>query len=457
MGFSARIFVKSGFALLILQILGSCKSTHRDSEISAFRGNVDSSSPGLDVNDVSLMFPIPDTSEQVARLPGGDFINVASKPIFSKEFFDQLLSFHRYDKTEGSETFKLNSGSDFKGRAFQKGDFPDEEEAPKTTPDTGPYNQFKDWKITALRYDPCARDEAHSPLGKSTPDTIPSTFDSTRCLPQLRAILQPFSLRTKEEMHKLALSDQQHPNLERPVVADFAIHLIYSLDDAQSRTLYGELLRFKMDCGDLTSSMPLQVQPCLLKEKMGGAFAGARFQTILGLSKVNATKLSAIAMMSTGNGLDPWIFLNAAVVSDRLVHLRIKAVTKKPELVKRNSRGVMLEPFGNGYYQMLNLRDLGGGVDAKEGRQVPVSPVPLPGQANETFTEEFKIALVSNGEGSDNSENLDSLLQFDVNKINRVENPLLNDFFSTDCASCHGASNLSQIRRTRAPFGEVFP
>ncbi len=443
--------------MFILQIMGSCKSTYGESEIAAFRGSGETATPGLDVNDVSLMFPIPDTTEQVSLLPGGDFTNLAGKPIFSKEFFDQLLGFHRYDKTEGSDTFKLNSGSDFKGRAFQKSDFPDEEVLVKTTPDTGPYNRFRDWKITALRYDPCARDEAHSPLGKSAPDSIPSAFDPSRCLPQLRAILQPFSLRTKEEMHNLALSDQQHPDLERPVVADFAIHLIFSLSDAQSRTLYGELLSFKKECGDLTSSMPLQVQPCLLKEKMDGAFAGRRFQTVLGMLKTNATKLSALAMMSTGNGRDPWIFLNAAVVAEKLVHLRIKAVTKKPELVKRNSKGVMLEPFGNGYFQMLNLRDLGGGADAREGRQVPVSPVPLAGQANETFTEEFKIALASNGEGSDNSENLDKLLQFDVNKINRIENPLLNDFFSTDCASCHGASNLSQIRRTHAPFGDVFP
>jgi hypothetical protein len=119
----------------------------------------------FDVNDVSYLWPVPKTTEDVARLISSDeMIADGSSPIWPKDAFDAILG--------EAKTIAITDA----GGGANKIDF---------TPFLGQFSERSNWKVVAFRVDPSAP-------GASA--QVISVFGST---PQLRLIIQPVTIDEK--------------------------------------------------------------------------------------------------------------------------------------------------------------------------------------------------------------------------------------------------------------------
>ena len=366
----------------------------------------------LDVNDVSILFPLPREKDEISKLIPINFQNSAGVSPMTPELFKDILDHHKYKVSVDGKSLSVNSGSLFEG-----------ERRGKPGKIFGPYNLIEDWKIVAMRYDACAPTVEHN-LRLKPPTEVRKVFDDKACHPQMRLTAQPILDASREETEFSG----------KVVAGDYAIHMLFFLSPEQSRELYGELVQFKMGCGDLTSSVPLNVHPCLKAEINQGVFAGNKFQIVSSLIKKYAQNYLGTAMLATAVGTDPWSFMNGKITNGKFEHVQIDAVKEDdPAKLKRNSQGALLEPFLNGYFQQLSFVEVphncGGNPDCIEAISKPTRVTPI-AKSNKINAE---LSLEAGTSGFDAEPEV-------IKKIAEIENPLRNDFFSTDCVSCHVAS-----------------
>ena len=364
---------------------------------------------GLDINDVSILLPMPEDPADASKMLKMGFTNDEGKAPMTPELFLAILE--RHDTTQDIEgkTMPLKSGAGFTGtkrivQALQS--FHGQPQVnPRTKPTNfGPYDRLDDWKIVALRFDPCAPSLTNHDLPKASIEEL-SRFDPEKCMIQLRLTAQPV-LNSRESGFG---------------AEDYAIHMLFKLDFKEGQELYQDLVTFKQECSDVSSSLPLMRQPCLKLESEKVGYGGPHLLKIEGIIKRYARNFVSLAMMATGDGDDPWVFMNGLILQGKFVHLPIGAVHKDdPATLRRGQNGNLLEPFLNGYFQQIDFLSLGGDPRAKSIR---VSPVPVASKVKDFLLEEY------NGITGDVSAVRP--------KINAIENPLDNNFFTTDCASCH--------------------
>jgi hypothetical protein len=222
----------------------------------------------LDVNDISFLWPVPKTTDDVSKLIAAD-VEVDGGPLWPKSAFDAVL------KAGPNVTFPRGSGID----PFRI-EIPPELGSPAA------------WKVAAIRFD------ASAPGSHS--DLI-ARFGST---PQIRLILQPVTG-------------------QPPRVRDFAAHLVFDFltpPNAESpqranpdRERFGQIVdelrqirQAAIEAGAPTRG-PLTIHPGLLHD------VPAVREKLIALLKhhLSESRLRAISFMGI-DGREPWIFFAMA-------------------------------------------------------------------------------------------------------------------------------------------------
>lgn len=185
----------------------ACSSGHASSDGVADEALSDASN--FDVNDVSLLFPLPSKPRDIPLLLGLD-ASGQHGPLLSTEKFKKLLSYAMPD---------ANEDPTFHQRGFDD-------------PNT--------WRVVAVRVDPCAK----------------TSVDSSECHVQLRLVTQA----VVAEGSSVSAEDQ-------------AIHLIYELPATEASGLVADLVALKKSSGDIkTAGKPLGVHPAMKAQGLTGAF-----------------------------------------------------------------------------------------------------------------------------------------------------------------------------------------
>lgn len=371
---------------------------------------------GLDVNDVSILLPFPKSLPDADKMLKIGFLSDSGKSPMTPALFQSILARHDTKQEIDGKLMPLNSGSKFKGDdrigAEAPTGGPPSANSPSTKTVFGPYDRMDDWKIVAMRFDPCSPPPHRHAVPGANEDVKFS--DPAHCIPQLRLTAQPIMMIKGKNATDIISAE------------DYAMHMLFDLDQDRARQLYAELAVFKAECGDVTSSLPLMVNPCLALEYQEKGYQGPRLDRVEKIIKRFAQNLSALAMMATRDGDDPWSFMNGIIKDGNFVHLPIGAVHKDdPSTFIRGQNGNLLEPFLNGYFQQVNFLSVGRSFDDKNVR---VSPVPVASKVRDFILDEYNEWTVSAAEAR--------------LKIDSIENPFENDAISTDCGSCHVVGGL---------------
>lgn len=386
-------------------------------------------SSGLDINDVSILLPLPKTSTEVPQMLPMGFTNAAGKTPMTSELFKSILARHDTKQEVEGKVQNLQSGGKFTGTQRMVATNPRSTDSRFDPTAFGPYDRLEDWKIVAMRFDTCAPVPSKHGLSRDSLDAA-TNYDPNECLIQMRLTAQPII--------RDSFDQARNPSAE-----DFAIHMIFNLSLDEGRTLYNDLVSFRDGCGDITASLPLMPHPCLALEYNKQGFGGPKFKIFEDIIKkhANTNNFAALAMMASGDGDDPWAFMNGAIVNGAFVHLVIEAVHKTdPATIRRGQNGNMLEPFLNGYFQQLDFLSIGGS-GMSETDPIKVYPQPVPSKVKDFLLTEYTGVKGDLGE-------------IRV-KLNAIENPLINNFFSTDCLSCHAASAIGYFVAKRES-GEIY-
>lgn len=383
----------------------------------------------LDINDISILLPLPKSYDDSVQMMKMGFTNDAGQTPMTPALFDSVIARHDTKIEVDGKQVPLQSGAKFLGDdrlpVVLRGSPPQ--------PKFGPFNRYDDWKVVAMRFDPCAPNPSNHGIAKEEL----KTYDPARCLIQLRVTSQPI-LKSRKFVENASVAAEAQ---------DYGIHMIFTLDFAQGQAVYKDLLAFKQECGDLTSSLPLMVHPCLLNEQAKVGYNGPLLQKVGSIIKRYAQNFTGLAMMATLDGDDPWLFMNGLIKNGAFVHLPIEAVKKDdPATFTKGKNGNLLEPFHNGWFEQINFKVLGG---IKSDKNLRVSPEPVASKVKDFILNEY------NGMDGDVSEIRP--------KLDAIENPFENDFFTTDCASCHVAAGLyyqyehEKISKVYSKYASDFP
>ncbi len=368
--------------------------------------------PRFDVNDVSFLFPMPASADDVKGLISADDVLSDGGPVpWPPGAFQNMLD--AIQSNAGAITF-----SDGVSRVGLKPGF----------------DSRTNWKVAGIRVDPSA------PGGS---DEIVAKFGET---PQIRLIVQPVTVADNGKV----------------TVHDFAAHLVYSFTTGAEQTGPGFLPRaipdrdkFRAILDDLaklkgnlktagidTQGMPLGVHPGLKRDAALTDFA-AQLKAFLGKHLID-TKLGGMAFLGTPvDAPEPWIF-----------------------------GGLQRTPDGK--YVPAPSSSLSGassqGVNVLGGTSGEVVPVPLSTNRN-PITNNLALPLAQRrgvataalfakldmtaldapaviGQDGDGNPVVDQgqdgpLRNRDIPDF--VANPRATHFFSGDCVSCHTESRRRKV------------
>ena len=340
----------------------------------------DDAAPRFDVNDISYLWPVPDSAEAVESLiSADDLLADGEGSIWSKAIFDKALAHAKTVELPGADP--INFGS------F------DEEFVKRAT-----------WKVAAFRVDP------------SAPGSHPKLVAHFGQRPQVRLIMQPVTVNAQGKVK----------------VHDYAAHLVftYASTDASinpNNPRFGIPHRYKFsqileDLNTLKSDLKasgvdttglLRVHPGFTSNVDGFPKAVADFVK----KHVAENRLGSVAIM----GIDPpepWIFTALQNVDGELIPVKHPTL---PALPPEQVRGTK---------QMLILR---GGP--------PVVPTPQTTNLGDGKGVSTAVLFADDADQRLDDpvfDDADSPKQRDIPDI--VANPQVAHFFNTDCVSCHTES-----------------
>ena len=220
--------------------------------------------PGLDVNDVSVLFPYPTNKTELEGLlkigeKSGDGL-----PLITDLQFKQI-----------TDAVTSSAGIDLKTNNFG-------------TSDASPNLVKNNWRVVSFRYDPCAP-FLQEPVGGALPKT---------CRSQIRLVAQPF-IEDGTSIHD----------------DDFTMHIVYEFTEEESRKQAFDLLKLKNENSLATSGKPLGIHPAMPKgSDLNGKVAGLFRSFILG--NVSSAKLGIVAFMGLSPSPEPWRFIAGSMNSD---------------------------------------------------------------------------------------------------------------------------------------------
>jgi hypothetical protein len=182
---------------------------------------------------------------------------------------------------------------------------------------------------------------------------------------------------------------------------DTAIHLLYALSDSDFATVDEGLHKLKALAGAATDGQPLDVHPVMATQGLGGAYARALDELVLGACGQDT--LVRIAFMKV-NGQDTvWTFGAFDVRAGALSEVTI------PRLGTHTLQG--FQEFGNEAF--------------RAGTLMPAAP----NDDFPTLLSETEVRLADEG-----------LLSRAFTSALELEHPLRSSPKTVDCASCHAAS-----------------
>jgi hypothetical protein len=214
---------------------------------------------GLDVNDVSVLFPMPETLDQRGQLMGADSRLGDGTELWSDVTFRSLL------EVAAGQQLALSSG-------------------PTAISFPAEVRDRSAWRVVGFRFDP----EATLGEGPTASNQV-----------QIRLILQPLT---------------QPSAFQRTIDADFATHLIYVFPPDSAARLAGELLAIKKV---MTTGKPLGIHPAMVGEGLGGETATAMKEFLA--RNLSGKRLRLIAMMGLAPEPEPWVFVAGSVKDDGTV------------------------------------------------------------------------------------------------------------------------------------------
>jgi hypothetical protein len=248
---------------------------------------------GVDVNDVSILFPEPRNEQELGRMLRADTDLGNGQTILPAQILGDVLETIVLGKNERAPNAALLDES---GRVTQQLDLPGSGLGSSVV--AGPAVQLADrsrWVVVSLRFD-------YGFPGDFVPESERSA--------QLRLILQP-------------VPDLSNRN---GFAADAAIHLLFDFAKGDSPVAYDQaklalansILRIKkesMRSGLTTTGKALAVHPVLNAEGLLGPFNTVLKREIVKL--LSEAELSSIAVMVAGNGVIPWFFFSGLVKDGR--------------------------------------------------------------------------------------------------------------------------------------------
>jgi hypothetical protein len=353
----------------------------------------------LDLNDVSILFPPPETKEDLQHLISmGDLNDMAKNAVWTDTVF---ASFTR-----------IMTGNASKVGTHQIG-FP-----------SAAFKQKATWHIAGIRVDP------------SAPGTSKEIIAKFGASPQIRLILQPVTVENN-----------------RAIVHDFAAHLIFNFNSKVTPPLKGcqlpisvpdkvaftgilndlLALKTKLAMGKMgntvisTAGKPLNVHPGLQHAKTVKA---VRDELKAFLSKhVTDKRLFAMAAMGLQKGnIQPWIFLSMAKEKGSFVAVQSPAL-----------------PFGSQAEVFTAAPSVEPKPATNNNNPITCNLAIPPEQRNGVSTATlFKQASM----GRQNQKEAKKVTDI-------IADPTKSHFFNTDCVSCHSTTNDAIVQLTPAMRGSL--
>lgn len=340
------------------------------------------SRPKLGLNDVSWLWPVPTTHAELNNtLSMGSLNKPDGTPVWSDVQFGSIL-----DTVANGATEVDGSGVDF----------------PST------FSNKANWRIAGMRIDPTAPG-GHAPLRQVFGSAV-----------QIRLIIQPVTT-----------------NGATVTVHDTAVHLVYSFlkpkdpanpranvpDNEKFREILDDVRWLKAVCkaGGVATDGPLGVHPGLAANVPGLTDELGRF---LG-KHLSPDKLTAMAVMGIEDGREPWIFLALGPTDNGAFGpLAMDMPFAKPQMIDfRSSPGtVHPDPIVSNRPQPSSVSPTGVATNVLFG-------------ISSTDLQDFAtIGRDDSGAAIKDTEVKNS----DIPDV--VANPILSNFFNTDCVSCHTES-----------------
>ncbi len=335
-------------------------------------------SPGLDVNDVSILFPIKHQKPYPA-------INLLADQLLPSAIFEQVLRFE-------DRTFPMNRVPYLDGKFV---------------------GDMKRWYVTSMRLDPCGevfelQDEIDSVDGQ----IMHLARRGPGCQARLRLVVQPFNL------------------FGNPLAT--AIHLLFKVDGKEMQGIIDDLMKLKKLAVDElavdTTGLPLMLHPALVAEAKTSKDSVAMLLRTSLLKALNppvgprASERLEIVTLTLQVAIDHWKFVGG--------------------YVQKGSWQRFVTEFSKQFNDGSNSKLARGIESLKCDRHSVCFFLPTFQPAKLQFeglvlTQIFQDlpdmkALQVPGYRT-------AALQIDSE---RIDNPSETHFFNTNCVSCHASANL---------------
>ncbi len=392
-------------------LLSACQDGALTSDSAAASSAVESLptlAQPLAANDVSILFPLPQTSEALGQLLSVDsLLGSDGQPVFPASDFSRVL-----DVAEGDDSrIETSSGGN------------------RQITLTSDIRDLAVWKVAGIRFDPTA------PGGAAE---VRATFGSR---PQIRLVLQPVTQRG-----------------EQVRAHDVALHLIYDFIADTERAALGSVGRSLPDkeavseiIGDLAALKALaksrgidtggafSVHPALLDADDAVVFTAATRQFLN--EHLSVARLNGVAIMGLNDGgPEPWLFLSMFRQPPLIKQFRaLPSPALSPALSPKFAQMVSFIDANNvqPQPQTTNRNPMSASLVTRTSARRGVSTAPL-------FEGVSLAAAAQIGVDGDGQPLLDAdLLNGDI--ADWVANPEHSHFFNTDCVSCHSETTRRQI------------
>lgn len=292
-GITRRDFCTSAFKAALGALVVSSlpnKAASASPESADVKG--DCFSVGLDVNDVSIMWPLPgsSSSSEIDSLISLNSLDSAGRPLLPDSLFFQLISAGNLQQQDSVRIWNQANEEEYRPYTV---DHPAVDLKDRGAGRT--YSQIKNWKVNSLRVDPCAK-SVHV-----------KDFTQASCTPQIRLVAQPLLVESDSELKFL----------------DPSIHLIYNIAGGSSDELkeinekiavtFLKLKALGKESGVDTSGHALGVYPPLAVNGLDSKYARKFKIAILDLfGSFQTLVLDELAFLGVREP-DPWIFFSGKV------------------------------------------------------------------------------------------------------------------------------------------------
>jgi hypothetical protein len=395
---------KRSLLLIICAVLGLC--SFADAELIK-----------LDSNDVTWLWPVPRTADDVDRLINMDELRTSDgNPVWTDQAFADLVMV----ADSGQAAVRVSDA------------------ATRRIGLRPAFRQRSTWKIAAFRVDPAA------------PGAHASVREQLGEVPQIRLILQPVTI--------------ESGNVK---VHDFAVHMVFNFvaepasrrpDREKFTAIVDDLGKLKSLCADAgiaTTGTLLGVHPGLASPTTVPALQG-EVEAFLG-RHLDPARLSAMAVMGLpANQPEPWIFVALVRQTERFVALPIPVFTDPNESdpAKKFKTAQMLSFLDTPHVLPVprtnNRNPPTAQLTVAPAERRGVSTAPL--FESTSVDESATIGLDAQGQPIRDNE----LRNRDIPDF--IANPQVSNFFNTDCVSCHTESHRRiQLNLAASTFGFSWP